>query len=182
MPDPDAALPAPVLKTTFFSHATLSCRDIERSRRFYTEFLGLDVVRTSPHSLATRLGGDTVIVVVQQPHKGEMSRQNHNGLDVASREEVDRSYRLVLEQQEKWGIKRVTRPVEQHGTYSFMLVDFDDNWWEILVNPQRGYSWMFDKGEDLEDFNAGEAGTLNPNAFVRRHGHRDKAAKDSRPR
>lgn len=121
---------APVLNTKFFSHATLSCHDLERSRRFYTEFLGLDVVRTSKHSLATRLGGDTVIVVVEQANKGEMSRQNHNGLDVASRAEVDRSYQLALAQQEQWGIKRVTRPVDQHGTYSFMIVDFDDNWWE----------------------------------------------------
>ncbi len=167
-------LQAPVLNTKFFSHATLSCHDLERSRRFYTEFLGLDVVRTSKHSLATRLGGDTVIVVVQQANKGEMSRQNHNGLDVASRAEVDRSYQLALEQQEQWGIKRVTRPVEQHGTYSFMIVDFDDNWWEILVNPERGYSWMFAKGEDLADFNAGEGTDLNPNAYVRRRSHREK--------
>ena len=167
---------APVLNTKFFSHATLSCRDLERSRRFYTEFLGLDVVRTSPHSLATRLGGDTVIVVVQQPAKAEMSRQNHNGLDVASREEVERSHALALEQQERWGIKRVTRPVEQHGTYSFMIVDFDDNWWEILVNPDRGYSWMFAKGEDLADFSAGEEAALNPNAYVRHRSHRDKTS------
>ena len=164
----------PVLKTRFFSHATLTSRDLARSRRFYTEFLGLDVVQTSKISLATRLGGDTVIVVVETPAKAEMSRQNHNGLDVASREEVDRSYALALAQQDQWGIKRVTRPVEQHGTYSFMIVDCDDNWWEILVNPERGYSWMFAKGKDLDDFNAGEDAALNPNAYVRRRGHREQ--------
>ena len=158
----------PVLKTRFFSHATLNCRDIETSRRFYTEFLGLEVVRTSPISLCTRLGSDSVIIVVQAPAKHEPVRGNHNGLDVASREDVDRSYQLALEQQEKWGIKRVTRPVEHHGTYSFMLVDLDDNWWEILVNPERGYSWMFARGEDLDDFNTGEGADLNPNGFVRR--------------
>ena len=166
----------PVLKTQFFSHATLCCRDIAASRRFYTEFLGLEVVQTSDISMATRLGGDTVIVIVQAPAKTEPSRQNHNGLDVANREEVDHSYKLVLEQQERWGIKRVTRPVEQHGTYSFMLVDLDDNWWEILVNPDRGYSWMFAKGEDLADFNAGEEAVLNPNAYVRHRSHRDKTS------
>jgi catechol 2,3-dioxygenase-like lactoylglutathione lyase family enzyme len=166
----------PVLKTRFFSHATLTCRDIEKSRRFYTEFLGLDVVRTSAISLATRLGGDTVIVVVQNPHKEGHTRQNHNGLDVASREEVDNSYRLVLEQQEAWGIKRVTRPVEQHGTYSFMLVDLDDNWWEILVNPERGYNWMFAKGEDLDHFNEGEGAALNPNAYARGRKHGEKSS------
>jgi catechol 2,3-dioxygenase-like lactoylglutathione lyase family enzyme len=165
----------PVLNTRFFSHATLACRDLEKSRRFYTEFLGLDTVRTSEHSLCIRLQSDTVIVVVQQPNKPEGgTRQNHNGLDVASREEVDRSYRLVLEQKEQWGIGRVTRPVAQHGTYSFMLVDCDENWWEILTNPDRGYSWMFEKGKDIEDWGAGEEGHLNPNDYVRRRPHRDK--------
>jgi catechol 2,3-dioxygenase-like lactoylglutathione lyase family enzyme len=164
----------PVLSTRFFSHATLTCRDIEKSRRFYTEFLGLDVVRTSPISLATRLGGDTVIVVVQNANKAEHPRQNHNGLDVATREEVDRSHAIALEQQEAWGIKRVTRPVEQHGTYSFMIVDLDDNWWEILVNPEGGYSWMFAKGEDLDHFNEGEGADVNPNGYVRRRKHREK--------
>ncbi|HUB97800.1 MAG TPA: VOC family protein [Stellaceae bacterium] len=162
------------LKTRFFSHATLTCRDIEKSRQFYEEFLGLDVVRTSAISLATRLGGDAVIVVVQNANKADHSRSNHNGLDVATREEVDRSHALALAQQEKWGIRRVTRPVEQHGTYSFMIVDLDDNWWEILVNPERGYSWMFAKGEDLEHFNEGEGADLNPNAYARRRKHGDK--------
>ena len=170
MSDPVIARAAePVLKTRFFSHATLACRDLERSRKFYTEFLGLDTVRTSEHSLCIRLASDTVIVVVQQPNKPEGgTRQNHNGLDVASREEVDRSYRLVNEQKERWGIGRVTRPVEQHGTYSFMLVDCDENWWEILTNPERGYSWMFDKGEDLAGWGHGEDARFNPNNFVRR--------------
>ena len=50
-------------------------------------------------------------------------------------------------QSEKWGIKKLTRPLEQHGTYAFFICDPDDNWWEILTNPEGGYSWMFDRGE-----------------------------------
>lgn len=33
------------LKLNFFSHATLECRDIKFTRKFFEEFLGFDVVQ-----------------------------------------------------------------------------------------------------------------------------------------
>ena len=47
----------PVLKLEFLSHGTLEVDDVDASRRFYEEFLGFEVVRTSPISLMFRLGG-----------------------------------------------------------------------------------------------------------------------------
>jgi catechol-2,3-dioxygenase len=154
----------PALKLAFLSHGTLEARDLDATRRFYEQFLGLQVVRSSPQSITIRLGGDHVIVVVANPKKrGEMPLLNHNGLDVRTREEVDRCYQIVLAEQERWGIKKVTRPVDQHGTRSFYFCDLDDNWWEILVNPPGGYSWQFSKGTDLENWGSQD---VNPNAFT----------------
>ena len=56
--------PAPALKPNFLSHGTLESRDLAFSRRFYEEFLGLEVVQTSPISLLIRLGGPNTIAVV----------------------------------------------------------------------------------------------------------------------
>ena len=50
--------PRPALKLKFLSHGTLESRDLAFSRKFYEEFLGLDVVQTSPISLLVRLGGN----------------------------------------------------------------------------------------------------------------------------
>src|SRR5665213_1271506 len=36
------------LKLNFISHATLETSDIEKSRKFYEEFLGLEVIEMSP--------------------------------------------------------------------------------------------------------------------------------------
>ena len=47
----------PALKLNFLSHGTLESKDLEISRKFYEEFLGCDVVRTSPISLLIRLDG-----------------------------------------------------------------------------------------------------------------------------
>jgi len=137
----------PAIRSRFISHGTLASLDIERTRKFYEEFLGLDVVRTSPISLMVRRGGDHVYAVVQVKQKDEMPRHYHNGLDVGSDAEVDEAYRTVLANQETWGLHKTTRPVAQHGTYSFMFWDADDNCWEILSNPPRGYTWIFDKGD-----------------------------------
>jgi catechol-2,3-dioxygenase len=48
----------PALKTRFLSHGTLGSRDLERTRKLYTELLGLEVVRTSNTSLLIRPDDD----------------------------------------------------------------------------------------------------------------------------
>ena len=131
------------LKLNFLSHGTLESTDLDKSRRFYEEFLGLEVIRTSPISLLMRLGGNNTIAVVEVKEKVPMPMLNHNGLDVSTKKDVD----AALAQSERWGIKKVTRPLDQHGTYCFFICDPDDNWWEILTNPEGGYAWMFERGE-----------------------------------
>jgi catechol 2,3-dioxygenase-like lactoylglutathione lyase family enzyme len=137
------------LKTRFLSHGTLGSKDLEATRRFYEEFLGLEVVRTSHVSLMIRLGGNHVYAVVLTKNKEPMPRCYHNGLDVHTDAEVDEAWRLCTEHAEKWGLHDIQKPSERHGTYSFLFWDGDDNAWEILSNPSGGYTWIFEQG-DLE--------------------------------
>ena len=137
----------PALKLNFLSHGTLECREIEWSRKFYEEFLGLEVVQTSTISLLIRLGGDHVVAVVKSKKVHEMNLLNHNGLDVRTKEEVDAAHRIVTEQADKWKLTKITKPVLQHGTYSFFFWDGDGNCWEILTNPEGGYRWLFSIGD-----------------------------------
>jgi catechol 2,3-dioxygenase-like lactoylglutathione lyase family enzyme len=146
---PDAAGPKPALKLNFLSHGTLASRDLEFTRRFYQEFFGLEVHRTSPISLMVRLGGNHVYAVVHSKSHSEMPFLNHNGLDVETQAEVDEAHRIACEQAEKWKLHNISKPALQHGTYSFYFWDADDNAWEILTNPKGGYSWLFELG-DLE--------------------------------
>jgi catechol 2,3-dioxygenase-like lactoylglutathione lyase family enzyme len=139
--------PAPALKLRFLSHGTLESRDLAFSRHFYEEFLGLDVVQTSPISLLIRLGGPNTIAVVFSKNVGEMNLLNHNGLDVRTQEEVDEAHRTVCAESDNWKLKKITKPRLQHGTYSFFFWDADGNCWEILSNPDGGYSWLFEEGD-----------------------------------
>lgn len=137
------------LKTRFYSHATLECLDIAKTRAFFEECLGFETVQMADVSFWARMGGDQVIVVVKSPtgKKTEMPFLNHNGLDVATDAEVDAAWDIVQRDKEKWGIQKVTRPMVQHGTYGFYLTDLDGNIWEILSNPEGGYSWGFARGD-----------------------------------
>jgi catechol 2,3-dioxygenase-like lactoylglutathione lyase family enzyme len=139
--------PKPALELRFLSHGTLESRDLAFSRKFYEEVLGLEVVQTSPISLLIRLGGPNTIAVVYSKQAHEMKLLNHNGLDVRTQEEVDEAHRIVCEQAETWQLKKITKPHLQHGTYSFFFWDADDNCWEILTNPEGGYSWLFEQGD-----------------------------------
>ena len=138
----------PALKLSFLSHGTLQSKNLEASRKFYAEFLGFDVVRTSNISLMIRLGGDHVYAVVENKSADtEMPFLNHNGLDVRTESEVDQCHAICMDQAEKWGLKKVSKPRVQHGTYSFYFWDLDGNSWEILSNPEGGYSWLFAEGD-----------------------------------
>lgn len=137
----------PALKLNFLSHGTLDSRDLDFSRKFYEEFLGLQVVQTSKISLLIRLGGDHVIAVVKSKKVGEMNLLNHNGLDVKTKEEVDAAHRIATEQAATWKLTKISKPLLQHGTYSFYFWDADDNCWEILTNPEGGYRWLFEIGD-----------------------------------
>jgi predicted lactoylglutathione lyase len=138
----------PTLKLKFYSHATLECSDIKKTRQFFDEFLGFETVLMSPASFWARLGGEQVIVVVKTAEaSGDMNFLNHNGLDVSTDAEVDAAYEAVQRDAEKWGIRKITKPTVVHGTYCFYFWDLDGNAWEILSNPKGGYSWGFELGD-----------------------------------
>lgn len=149
MSESESGSTKPVLDLKFISHGTLECNDVEFTRKFYEEFFGFECVRTSKISIWCRLHkGAHIYVCVQVPnHSSEMPFTNHNGLDVETDEDVDKCYEKVQQEAEKWGLSKITKPMEQHGSYSFYFYDKDMNCWEILSNPPGGYSWMFERGD-----------------------------------
>jgi catechol 2,3-dioxygenase-like lactoylglutathione lyase family enzyme len=128
----------PIVKSTQLSHGTLEIRHFAASRRFYEEFLGLECVRHTKPAMCIRKGSAWHIICVEVGDKVHPQHiMNHWGIDVASREEVDLAYRAALEHQKTYGIKKVTRPGDQHGAYSFYIEDLDSNWWEIQHAPNQ---------------------------------------------
>lgn len=137
----------PLLKTRFLSHGTLECRDVVATRRFYEEVLGLEVAQQAPVALFVRLGSEHCYAVVETPNETEMPLMAHNGIDLGSEDEVREAYDLLASVKDEYGIRKLTKPITQHGTYSFYLQDLDGNWWEICHLPAGGYAYRFDHAE-----------------------------------
>ena len=86
----------PLIDLPFLSHGHATLKDVEQSVRFYRDFLGLDVVKTSPRTLVARLGSNTAIVGVTLGEKG-LAKANrpwlknaHFGFDFPTADEVKR--------------------------------------------------------------------------------------------
>lgn len=136
-----------VVRPFVLGHGTLACRNIDETRQFYKEFLGIETVRHGPRSFAARLGMKFHIFCVEIGDEIEpVPFLNHWGLDVVSKEEVDRVHKETIQLKDKYKIRQITDPLLQHGVYSFYLEDLDYNWWEVQF-----YDGGF-QAEDLYDF------------------------------
>jgi hypothetical protein len=102
---------------------------------FYRDFLGVDVEQAGPHYFFTRgNGGVRAIIVERGEAVMDQPVQNHHGITLfADRAKIDELHAAAQACQEQFGIRKVHRAVDQHGSYSFYMQDRDTNWWEIEV-------------------------------------------------
>jgi catechol 2,3-dioxygenase-like lactoylglutathione lyase family enzyme len=144
-----AATRPSVVHPTHLSHGTLACRDIAKSRRFYEEFLGLEVVRHAKPAMMLRLATNMYVVCVCI---GEKVPQNHLmthwGINVAAREDVDRARAEAVRLQDEFEIRVIKNVRDFHGAYGFYLQDRDYNWWEIQHEPRK-IDDFFAKGDQF---------------------------------
>ena len=136
-----------IVNPMLLSHGTLMCKDLANSRRFYEEFLGLEVVRHARPAMMLRLRTGMYVVAVcigeGVPNQHVLT---HWGLNVATRAEVDRAHAEALRLKDKYGIQRINKVRERHGAYGFYFQDLDNNWWEIQHEP-RAIDDFFDRGD-----------------------------------
>lgn len=138
-----------IVKPMILSHGTLGVIDLKESKKFYTEFLGLDCVRYQERGLNIRVGGYWSIVCLEIGEGVQPTKIYHHwGIDVSTREEVEAAYEAALRYKEKYGIRRINKIQIQHGDYAFKLQDRDGNWWEIqYIEEPMKYDKRFARGD-----------------------------------
>jgi catechol 2,3-dioxygenase-like lactoylglutathione lyase family enzyme len=128
---------ASVVKPVALSRGTLASRDLDLTRRFLEDVLGMECARSGDRLLARHRadrGKDAywVLEVVARPHIEHPQKMlNHWGFEAASPEEVERIHDRLAASPETWGLKRIHPVKANHGSYSFYCEDVDSNWWEI---------------------------------------------------
>src|SRR5436189_5577789 len=111
-----------VVQPQLLSHGTLMCKDLAETRRFYEEFLGLEVVRHAREAMMLRLKtGMYVVCVCRSEHLPDQHVLTHWGVNVASREEVERAHADAQRLKSECGIQKITKLKDQHGAYAFSL-------------------------------------------------------------
>ena len=139
-----------MIKPELLSHGTIECSDIAATRRFLTEFLGIDVVRPLPEAQYLWKGGpwSVVCVCVEDAEAKEQGPQNRFKLSVGERGRGRRRpCRRAGAEGSAYGIRTVEPIEERAGIRSFKLQDLNKHWWEITTASQRHYDEIFAKGD-----------------------------------
>ena len=139
---------ASLVATELLSHGTLECNDTPATRRFLTEFLGIDVIRPLPEAQYLSKGGPwTVVCVKVDGEQKEQGPQNRFKLAVGSAADVDAAHAAALKHKDSYGIGKVEAIEEKNGIRSFRLQDMNKVWWEIANLSQKYYDDAFARGD-----------------------------------
>jgi len=117
------------------THGTIGCDDLETSRRFYREVLGLEVVPPpggKPHYIK-HPSTPWYIVSLQVPQESRklLGRFQRFTIAVESASAVEEAYRWLKQSGNQLGVTALEQIREDSGVASFLLSDPDRNWWEV---------------------------------------------------
>ncbi|MDH3443815.1 MAG: VOC family protein [Deltaproteobacteria bacterium] len=118
------------------THGTITCLNLDNSRRFYREVLGLDVVSPSPSVrpsyIKHRAAPWYVVSLERKPAlRVPLTRSQRYVLQVESRAALIDAHRWLETEGEQLGVTELDEIKETGESVSFLLSDPDRNWWEV---------------------------------------------------
>ena len=118
-----------------FTHGTLQCDDVERSRRFYVEVLGLEIAAGfNTAQYIKHPASPWYLVVLQRSPRQYLAPVNRFTLRAGSAAEVEQAHREFVSHKDSLGINEVGDIDRSDGTVNFIFSDPDKNWWELTAN------------------------------------------------
>ena len=115
-----------------FTHGTLQCDNVERSRRFYVEVLGLEIAAGfNTAQYIKHPSSPWYIVVLQRTPRQYLAPVNRFTLELGSAIEVEQAHREFAEKGDSLGISELRELENTNGTANFIFSDLDKNWWEL---------------------------------------------------
>ncbi|MFQ5682337.1 MAG: VOC family protein [Candidatus Binatia bacterium] len=128
-----------MLKPVGLIQGHYECRSLDETIPIFTDILALEVVeRWDGQAVVKHPNTDWLLVVHEggddSPNK---PHNNHYGVRVANRKEIEAAWEYIRGQRDKYGIKRVTRPHEAHFAHSVYFSEPGGNDWEIEYYDPR---------------------------------------------
>jgi catechol 2,3-dioxygenase-like lactoylglutathione lyase family enzyme len=123
------------------THGTITCLNLDNSRRFYREVLGLDVVSPSrsvqPHYIKHPATPWYIVSLERKPEmRTVLTPFQRYTVAVESADAVAQAHHQLRESCESVGITDLGEIRERGNAVSFLLCDPDRNWWEVASPVQ----------------------------------------------
>lgn len=115
-----------------FTHGTLQCDNVERSRRFYVEVLGLEIAAGfNTAQYIKHPSAPWYIVVLQRSPRQYLAPVNRFTLQLGSVAEIEQAHDEFSTNSESIGITEIGKIENTNGRVNFLFSDPDKNWWEL---------------------------------------------------
>ena len=118
------------------THGTITCLNLDRSRQFYREVLGLDVVSPSPSVKPSYIKHPStpwyVVSLERAPElRVPLTPLQRFTIAVESPAALLDAHRRLKDCGEQVGVAELQDITENRDSVSFLLTDPDSNWWEV---------------------------------------------------
>ena len=115
-----------------FTHGTLACEDLERSRKFYTETLGLEAHQANPNVFYIKHPNTKCYVVCAKREDFKRFSPNFRfTITVGSQDEVREAHDWLKTSAKECGAAELHDVQTSGSVSSFLVSDPDNNWWEV---------------------------------------------------
>jgi catechol 2,3-dioxygenase-like lactoylglutathione lyase family enzyme len=115
-----------------FTHGTLACADMEASRKFYKDTLGLEAHQANPNVFYIKHPNTKCYVVCAKRQDFKRFSPNFRfTITVASQSEVAQAHDCLKASQTELGVSDLGELQTTGSVSSFLVSDPDSNWWEV---------------------------------------------------
>jgi catechol 2,3-dioxygenase-like lactoylglutathione lyase family enzyme len=115
-----------------FTHGTLACEDMEASRKFYTDTLGLETHPANPNVFYIKHPDTKCYVVCARRQDFKRFSPNFRfTITVGSQDEVAAAHDWLKASAKERGISELAGVQTSGLVSSFLVGDPDNNWWEV---------------------------------------------------
>jgi len=117
-----------------FTHGTLACADLQKSWKFYSDALGLEVHQANPHVVYVKHPNTKpYIVCAVRPEWKTFSPNFRFTIGLESTDAVEEAHRSFAASAKDLGVTELRDVTRDGARTSFLLSDPDRNWWEIAA-------------------------------------------------
>ena len=121
------------------THGTIEVDNLEASRRFYEDVLGLEIVQLWPTAIYLKHPSTPHYIVnlaIPKENRKYLGRNQRFTLALESAGTVKETYRELKNSRSELGITELEEVSGNSDGVSFLFSDFNKNWWEITSSMQ----------------------------------------------